>query len=264
MSRPEDRLELVLAATDEVSLRAAVEKTLRDVGFDHPLFRMFVRNADGSVRIVEYDWFPQEWRAYWRANIGLDLDPAIRLMRGRVTPVIWSEIDATNDAPLIAPRFALGLGQGATVPVHGPSGTISSIEMGMNPGVKDGNEFIRDRSGDLMLLAGVIHEAASRIYAPGTATLATKEGAAITVTVAAGPKRSLKEKELAVLIGISQGKKYVVIADEMKISSHSVDQYARSLRGLWGATTNSEMVARAIAAKTIPIPLGRTRDLFKD
>lgn len=186
------------------------------LGFGGLAYFVASRGSPGGRKgfnVVHRGFSREVSRAYIDEGLG-ELDPAPAFVLARGTAMRWTDIWARIEPDADQIRFRdhmreLGLGDGYTLPVFGPSGRNGSIAVG-----RVADERVLDKApvDEMHLLAQSAHMRLCQLL-PDRPPL----------------KRPLSARELEILDWVARGKSNSVIADILDLSGATVDTYLRRI-----------------------------------
>jgi len=172
-----DYVEHLAEAGSTAEIGARLQAVLQHLGFERfayvhvrpPLgkkLRSFVPPGSRSGNEVHefLATLPDAWVDYYLARDYGDLDPTLQVALGRLMPFTWREIDGRNDLSngqrkVLNEARDHGITNGATIPIHGPDGGLSTLSVVSNVSEHAFEEAFQEGYRDLMWLAVNTHEA---------------------------------------------------------------------------------------------------------
>lgn len=174
-----------------------------------------------------------EWHQYYEQNRLYLVDPVVLAAFQMFQPYNWKSLewDRKPARQLMAAAAEHGVGnQGLSMPVRGPNGELALLSVSSDATDEEWDAFVSSSRADLLLIGHFIHEAARRLI------LDRKEL----------DYAHLSPREVDALSMLGLGMNRSQIAENLKISEHTLRVYIESSRQKLGASNTTHAVASAL------------------
>ncbi|GAB4358517.1 MAG: LuxR family transcriptional regulator [Kiloniellaceae bacterium] len=243
-----DYVAWLAQAGSTAEIGAQLETVLQHLGFERfayvhvrpPLgkkLRSFVPPGSRSGNQVHefLATLPDAWVDYYLAQDYGDLDPTLHAAVGRLKPFTWREIDGRNDLSngqrkVLNEARDHGITNGATIPIHGPDGGLSTLSVVSNLSERAFEEAFYHGFRDLMWLAVNTHEAFL----------------ALAADAGEGERVRLTDRERDCLLWTARGKTAWEVGQILKISEETVLFHLKNVTRKLGVFSKHHAVVKAI------------------
>lgn len=178
--------------------------------------------------------YSPEWAAHYEQEKLYLIDPVVQKAFRGFHPYSWKTLcwDSKAARGLLRDAIDGGVGnQGLSLPIRGPNGEIALVSVSHTCSDEKWTRFVLRNRADLMLIGYYIHEAVRRVL--------------LKPEHSTPPHLSPRERDALTLLGL--GKNRATIADNLKISEHTLRVYIESSRLKLGAQNTTHAVATAIS-----------------
>jgi DNA-binding CsgD family transcriptional regulator len=192
-----------------------------------------------QVGVFTYDiaWI----RRYVERNYS-QYDPVVLGAARRFNPMDWKTLDWSSPQArqIMREARAAGVGnQGWSIPIWGPGGQLALFVVNDEASDEAWEAFIRARAKELLIIAHLVHQQATRIVNQETES----------------PTLELSPREKQALLQLSMGLGRAEVAASLQISENTLRAYIDSARHKLGAMNVTHAVAIALA-RGIIVPHG--------
>lgn len=219
----EELFEVLLALRDELQV-------------SHIVYHSINRNGE-PFALASYS---ADWANYYGGEELFKIDPVVLAAFHKFHPYNWKDLswDKKPQRQLLLDASEGGVGnQGLSLPIRGPNGEFSLMSVSHACTDLVWYKFIKHHMSDLLLLAHYIHHVARSIeYPERDQTYAT-----------------LSPRELDALRLLGVGLNRARIADQLKISEHTLRVYIESARHKLSAANTTHAVAKAVSGGLIAL-----------
>jgi DNA-binding CsgD family transcriptional regulator len=213
------------------ALIEAFHDAVGDLGYDRVHYFSFPtpETRGPSSEVVLYSGLPPEWFSHYDAEKYEEIDPLGAWAVHSHSPFVWDQVLeglklSRRQQRLIRDIREAELGDGITVPIHGPFGQVSGVCLSRRPqGAPDARTVHIGR-----VLAVQFHHAFGALGEDDS-------------TVA-----PLTPREKDVLLGLSSGVSNPVLADQLGISEHSVKFHLQNASRKLNVNSRVAAVVKAI------------------
>ena len=214
-------------------------KTLLENLCDSLAMDCFIYGSQFPISFVKpttiiVDGYPETWRRrYCEANY-LTLDPTVSHCRQSTVPIVWFDLQNSNQqvSRFFNEASDYGLCSGISVPVHGLGGEWAILSLASSQHNDRAKPALYDAQVALVLLAPFVHEAVRRLVAQqGTQPIAT----------------CLTPREKEVLLWTAEGKTAWDISQILNISERTVVFHLQNTAEKLNVCNRTHAVARAIS-----------------
>jgi len=241
-------VEWLAEAGSTAEIGARLEPVLQHLGFQRfayvhvrpPLgkkLRSFVPPGSRSGNQVHefLATLPDAWVDHYLSQDYGDVDPTLHAAVGRLMPFTWREVGRRNDLSsgqrkVLNEARDHGVAHGATIPIHGPDGGLSTLSVVSNLGEDEFEEAFRQNFRDLMWLAVNTHEA--------FLGLASEAGESARIR--------LTDRERDCLLWTARGKTAWEVGQILKISEETVLFHLKNVTRKLGVFSKHHAVVKAI------------------
>ena len=202
---------------------------------DHVVYHSVKRDGEPFALAT----YGAEWANYYESEELYRIDPVVLSAFQRFRPYSWKSLkwDSKTARKFLVDAIDGGVGnQGISIPIRGPHGEFALFSLSHSCSDPDWAKLITNARNDLPLVAHFLHQAARRIEASGHqrsyTNLSPREGDALRL--------------------LGNGLKRGRVAEQLKISEHTLRVYIESARTKLGATNTTHAVAKALSDGVIP------------
>jgi len=159
-----DLLETLTKCESVDSLYTSTSKIINQMGYEHFIYGVRVKNASARVNQFVLCGYPDEWWERYLTCGYLGIDPLIPHCLKSVTPVIWDDrlFKTQRSTQLMNEAREFGLVSGVTLPIRSP-GEAALLSLATSVKPDKAKKDIMATLGDARLLTGYLHEAVQRI-----------------------------------------------------------------------------------------------------
>ena len=203
---------------------------------DHVVYHAANRQGE-PYAIVTYS---NEWANYYEKEELYRIDPVVIHAFQRFHPYDWKALpwDTKPARTMLVDAVAAGVGdQGLSIPIRGPNGELAVFSLSHKASDAVWLRYCEIHMQMLLLAAHYLHQKARAIEHQGEKRL----------------YRTLSPREKDALSYLGGGKSRSQIADQLKISEHTLRVYIESARFKLGAANTVNAVARAVSNGLITI-----------
>lgn len=227
-ARLEGLLDRIRTADTHLDLQKLVE-ALRDIyGVEHAVYHAINGTGDQFAALT-YDAI---WEPRYREKNYVSADPVVRVALKQFHPIDWKRLDWSGklERKLFAEAVDTGIGnQGYSIPIRGPNGQFALFTVNQQASDREWAAFIGEVSRDMLLISHYIHQQAMEVLQPDDLTNSRE--------------LSPRERDALTLLGVGHSRGQV--ADQLKISEHTLRVYIDTARHKLGALNTTHAVALA-------------------
>lgn len=227
------------AAKSPAELRCAVEKFVRQLGFERFVYALTIRAP--SLKPQEYilSGYPAEWVERYLARGYFKVDPVVRHAQSSTLPLVWNEDD--DPQPPETREFwdeakAFGLRAGLSLSVHEQLGVTGIFSVSRDQALDLQEQDLAALIGRAQMFASVLHRAVSRIDLPGL----LPDGNTL-----------LTSRERECLRWAADGKTAWEIGQILGIAERTAVFHVNNIVQKLGAANKTQAIVRALALKLV-------------
>ncbi|MCP5072049.1 MAG: LuxR family transcriptional regulator [Rhodobacteraceae bacterium] len=210
---------------------------LRDIfQVNHVIYHSVKRDGEPYALAT----YGAEWANYYEGEEMYNIDPVVLGAFDRFHPYNWKSLDWERKSArqLMLDAIDGGVGnQGISVPIRGPHGEFALFSLSHHCSDAVWAKFISNYMSDLLLVGHFLHQSARRIEHGSEAQLYA----------------TLSPRENDALRLLSAGLNRCSIAEQLKISEHTLRVYIESARHKLGAANTIHAVAKAMSQGLIAL-----------
>jgi len=207
----EDVLGILKSVTTPQDLQKLVESLREIYDVEHVVYHAINGEGDQFAALT-YDG---SWEEHYREEAYVNSDPVVRGALRHFHPFDWKRLDWSSKEARLIFRQAVDAGignQGYSVPIRGPNGQFALFTVNSHCTDDTWRSFTKEFSRDMLLISHYMHQQAMSVVMPGD-MVETKE-------------LSPRERDALTLLGL--GKSRGQVADQLKISEHTLRVYGRA------------------------------------
>lgn len=218
-------------------VHSVCSRICENYGFDHFLYAASIPTSFVKPYVIIIGGYPPEWRQHYNDMGYQSIDPTVIHCVTRVVPMAWDGLEplAREDKKLrqfMGDAFEFGLVSGVSFPVHGSRGEAAMLSLASNDKPEKSKSRIQQSLPEVNLLAGYVHEAASRIVVSERVEL---------------EKVQLTDREQECLLWATEGKTSWETSQILGISERTVIFHLQNASKKLNVVNRQQAVARAVA-----------------
>ncbi|PMS11689.1 LuxR family transcriptional regulator [Trinickia caryophylli] len=238
-SEPIERMQRMRGHSNEAELTRSLADITQMLGFDFYHYTgSFLLDKQKSIR-KSLSNLPMDWIARYATCKYEQIDPVVRLLSARLTPVAWEEVCAQatslEERQFMDDARRHGIGSSVSCPIQTKNGDVAMLSFVHRCTENDTGQLLPRALSACSLAAMFVHDAMR--------TLVDKERNVL--------QAPLTCRELECLHWIALGKSNWEISRILGVSEHGVVYYVRKLLWKFGVSTRYQAVARATACGLI-------------
>ena len=241
MTRPQhhkfDQLLDDLNATTALSgLQQIVERCAELLGIDHTVYHW----VDSAGDHYYFGTYKEAWVDRYQERGYVRIDPVVTACYQTFHPVDWRRLDWTpkNVHAFFEDAKSHGVGcQGYSIPIRGPNGQFAVFTVSDNCSDETWDQFVLTYNRDLLVVGHYFNRKALE-FEPGRIN---------------ENDVPLSPRELDTLTLLALGHNRAQVADQLRISEHTLRVYIESARYKLGAANTTHAIARATSYGLIVI-----------
>lgn len=222
------------AATELAHICDALDRRLRDMGFSRFAYWL-IWPPEGARKPFYLTNYPDKWSEHYIRENYASHDYVGRYASTSTVPFVWSDVSKrialTKQQKIIFDEArSAGLGDGGTVPIHGPGSAKATLSVANDMREADFQELFRLRRHEIHLMATYVHEKIMSfgLYAPLDSDI------------------RLTPRETELLTWIAKGKNYWEAAMILDIREDTVKEHLKNTRAKLSASNTTHAIAIAL------------------
>ena len=222
----------VTAAHDLDDVDRALDGYLSELGFDQFAYHV-LRPPDTHAKRIWFYNYPEEWCLRYFEHDYKNTDPIMLDAISNVTPFRWDEANAKvpeKSRVVMHEAGEFGLRQGVTVPIHGPSQALATLNIATDSAPDEFDDKWTENRHELHLLAIHAHEAVLRLVYDGPEKCVVR----------------LSPRERECLLWASRGKTAWETGEILDLSGETVVSYLKASCHKLGVYSKTHAVVKAI------------------
>lgn len=230
----ESIIEELSAASGAQDVFDVLNRRLGELGFERFAYHVLI-SPEGPRQPMYLGTYPEAWAHHYIANDYVNVDPVMPQATKGILPFNWGELYQTlsrnsGQRRVIDEAGDFGLPNGITVPVHGPSKGVATLNVASQISRKEFNDLWQRHRHCLHVVAMHSHEAIVR-------TAHESKGDS-------QPRLAPREREC--LLWTGRGKTAWEISTILNISQETVVHYLKSASSKLGVHNKTHAVVKAI------------------
>ena len=159
----------ILDAKNESDLLIRVQLCARTLGFDRCLLGFEVSTPLQPKTQHVLSGYPDQWQREYHLKQYAQVDPTVSHCMTHADPIVWMPdmfMGEPKSQALLETARGFGLGHGMSIPIHDPSGAVSTMfSIARDHAIAPGAEMLQAIAG-AKTIAAVAHVVASKIGLP--------------------------------------------------------------------------------------------------